>query len=191
MAIGRSMRSIMSRSNGPTIYAERFFALNSELFAPYLALAGLDERILSAPDVEIPAANYIELWEIVGRRVDASIGLRIGMKTESSAFGAYGHAVRSAPTMQLMLRCLSHFIVVLCQAIRVTVDDDGRLVVISYQVTDLKIVQRRQDAEFSISVILSLLREVTQNRKLVPLRVDFEHDTQADLAVHRELFRCP
>jgi len=32
---------------------------------------------------------------------------------------------------------------------------------------------------------------VTQNKQLAPLRVDFEHDTPADLAVHRELFPCP
>ena len=130
--------------------------LNAELFAPFLAEAGLDERILHAPDVEIPAAKYAEFWEILGRRVDASIGLRIGIQTVSTTLGIYGQAVRSAPTMLLALRCLSHFVVVFSQAIRVDVEIGERQVILSYQVTDPTIVRRRQDSEFTIGFFLSL-----------------------------------
>lgn len=115
----------MSRPSAQTIFAESFFRVNAQLFAPFLAEAGLDERILHTPDVEIPAANYVELWEILGRRVDASIGLRIGIQTVSTALGAYGQTIRSAPTMLLALRCMSHFAVVFAHAIRVDFEIDG------------------------------------------------------------------
>ncbi|KGE67615.1 MULTISPECIES: AraC family transcriptional regulator [Pseudomonas] len=181
----------MSTSHTHTIFAENFFRSNAELFVPFLAEVGLDERILHSPEAEIPLARYVELWEILGRKVEPSIGLRIGMQTGSSALGAYGHAVRSAPTMELVLRCLSHFIVVFSQATRVDMAEDAQRVSLSYQITDPAIVQRRQDAEFSLGIALSLLREVTQNAELKPQRVDFEHPAPTDLTAYRELFQCP
>lgn len=175
----------------PTILAEDFFRRNAELFAPYLIEVGLDEHLLHAPDTEIPLARYIALWEVLGRKVDSAIGLRVGSRTDSSALGAFGHALRSAPSMPLMLRCLSHFIVVFSHATRVGVEEDQQGVMLSYQITESSIVQRRQDAEFSLALALTLIREVTGNPQLVPLRIDFEHAEPADLSVHRELFQCP
>ena len=175
----------------PTILAEDFFRLNAELFAPYLHEVGLDEQVLHSPDSEIPLARYIALWEVLGREVDPAIGLRIGSSTHSSALGAFGHALRSAPSIPLMLRCLSHFIVVFSHATRVGVEEDQQGVKLSYQITEASIVQRRQDAEFSLALALTLIREITGDARLVPLRIDFEHAAPADLSVHRELFQCP
>ncbi|UUT22905.1 AraC family transcriptional regulator [Pseudomonas sp. T8] len=174
-----------------TILAEGFFQQNMEMFAPFLAEVGLSEQVLCAPESEIPLSQYVALWEVMGNKVCPSIGLRLGMQTDSSALGAYGHAVRSAPTMSLVLRCLSHFIVVFSQATQVNVDDDGKLVSLSYQVTAPAIVQRRQDSEFAMSLALSLLREVTKNPSLVPVRVDFEHASPTDLGMHQRIFACP
>lgn len=180
----------MNLAGVPTIYAEDFFRRNAELFAPHLADVGLDAQILSAPETEIPLAKYVALWELVGHQVDASIALRIAMQTDSSAFGAYGHALRSAPNMQLVLRSLSHFFVTVSDATRVEVACESQQVSVCYQITDPRIVLRRQDAEFSIGMVLSLLREVTGNPQLVPLRMDFEHAAPTDLTLHREVFKC-
>lgn len=183
----------MPTSSIHTVFAESFFRSNAELFAPFLAEAGLDERILHACDVEIPAAKYLEFWELLGRKLDASIGLRIGIQTASTTLGAYGHAIRSAPSMFLALRSLSHFAVVFAQGLQVDVHIDAQQVVLSYQITDpgLVVLPRRQDTEFSIGLFLSLLREVTGNPQLRPERVDFEHAAPADLAFHLELLACP
>lgn len=181
----------MSNPHIYTIFAENFFRAHAELFAPYLAEAGLDERVLSFPEMEIPLARYVELWEILGRRLDPSIGLRIGLQTSSSEMGAFGHALRYAPTISLVLRCLSHFMVVLSQATQVAVEDSGSRLSVAYQVTDPTVVLRRQDAEFSIAAILTLLREVTHNQQLAPTRVDFEHAVPADQSALREAFACP
>ena len=181
----------MKTSSTHTIFAENFFRSHAELFGPYLAEAGLDERLLHAPEAEIPIASYIALWEILGRKVEPAIGLHVGIRTDSSMLGAYGHAARCAPTMQLLLRCLSHFIVTFSQATQVQVVDDGKHIMLAYQVTDPAIVERRQDAEFAIGVALSLLREVTQNADLTPVRVDFEHGVAIDPAVYQDVFHCP
>ena len=184
---GRSMPS----SSCHTVLAESFFRRNAELFRPHLAAVGLREQILSAPESEIPVTKYVALWEVLGSEVSPTIGLEVAMRTESSELGAYGHAIRCAPSMQLVLRSLSRFMVVLTQATQLDFEDNGKRISLAYRVTDASIVQRRQDAEFTICTILNLLREVTRNPQLSPVRVDFEHRAPSDLASHREVFGCP
>lgn len=181
----------MSSSSCHTVLAESFFRRNAELFRPHLPAVGLSDRILSEPESEIPVTQYVALWEVLGREVSPAIGLEVAMRTESSELGAYGHAIRCSPTMQLVLRCVSHFMVVLTQATRLTVEDTGKWITLAYQVTDASIVRRRQDAELTICILLNLLREVTQCEQLMPLRVDFEHQPPDDLAYHRKVFTCP
>jgi AraC-like DNA-binding protein len=181
----------MAASSFSTIFAESFFLHNARLFAPYLSVIGLEERILESPEAEIPLAQYVALWELLGRDVSPSIGLEVGIRTLSSELGAYGHAVRCAPTMRLALRCLSHFIAVLMQGARVEIEETNRSVALVYQITDPLITQRRQDSEFSIAFALSLLREATQNPALAPIMVEFEHLAPEDQSVHRAVFQCP
>lgn len=181
----------MPSSSCHTVLAESFFHRNAELFRPHLAAVGLDEKILSAPESEIPVPQYVALWEVLGREVSPSIGLEVAMRTESSELGAYGHAIRCAPSMQLVLRSLSRFMVVLTQSTQLEVEDNGKWVTLAYRVTDASIVQRRQDAELTICVVLNLLREVTQHPQLIPVRVAFEHRAPADLTRHRQAFACP
>ncbi|MNZ25260.1 HTH-type transcriptional regulator VirS [compost metagenome] len=181
----------MSSPSCNTVLAESFFRRNAELFRPHLSTVGLSEKILSAPESEIPVTQYVALWEVLGREVSPTIGLEVAMRTESSELGAYGHAIRCAPSMQLVLRSLSHFMVVLTQATQLDVEDNGKWITLAYRVTDASIVQRRQDAELTICIVLNLLREVTQNPQLMPVRVDFEHRAPADLTYHRQVFTCP
>ncbi len=184
------MRSRKPAPATHTVYAENVFRQHAAQFRPYLAEVGLDDRVLSNPSTEITLANYVALWELMGRKVDPSIGLKIGLQTDSHQLGVFGHAVRSAPTMQLVLRCLSHFIVVMSQATRLDVSENESQVMLSYQVTDPAVIQRRQDAEFALGTAMCLLREVS-GESLLPLRVDFEHAQPADLSLHNSEFQCP
>lgn len=174
-----------------TIFAEGFFRRNAELFAPYLAEVGLDAKVVTSPEFEIPLAQYVALWEILGREVSQFIGLQVGICTQTSELGIYGHSLRCAPSMQLLLRCMERFFAVLMQGARMTVEDDGKSIVMVYKVIDPAIVQRRQDAEFTLAASLSVMREVTQRPDLTPLRVEFEHQALADTADYRELLGCP
>lgn len=186
-----TIRASMAAPSCHTIFAESFFRRNADLFAPHLAAVGLDEKILMSPESEIPLSQYVALWEVLGREVSPTIGLQVGIRTQSSDLGTYGHAVRCAPSMKLVMRCLRHFISVLAQGTRVGSEDDGKSVAMSYQITDPAIVQRRQDSEFSIGIALNLMREITLCPELRPIRVEFEHAAPIDLSFHREVFDCP
>lgn len=174
-----------------TIYAESFFTQHAELFSPYLKTVGLSREILHSPGYEIPLSQYVALWEILGKEISPHIGLQVGLLTNCHGWGGWGHAVRSAPTMQLVLHCLSHFIGVLTQGVRLDITKSDKFIGISYQVVDPLIIQRRQDSEFSIASGLSLIREVTGCPDLLPIRVEFEHSASGDLNIYREIFNCP
>ena len=174
-----------------TVFCESLFVRNAALFAPHLAAVGLGDKVLTSPDVEIPLSQYMALWEVVGREVSPSVGLQLGADAQSNDWGAYGYAARSAPSMQLALRCLSHFYAVLAQGTRTEVSVDGSSVTLIYQVVDPLITERRQDAEYTASAALAILRELTKCSTLKPNQVDFEHDRLSDISVYQEVFGCP
>lgn len=174
-----------------TIYAESFFTQHAQLFSPYLTAVGLSGDALHSPDYEIPLSKYVALWELLGREVSPSVGLEVGIRTSCHEWGVWGHAVRSAPTMQLALHCLSHFIEVLTQGVKLDVTITDNSVTVGYQVIDPLIIQRRQDAEFSIAAELSLIREITGRVDLSPTRVEFEHSAPKDLSAYKKIFNCP
>jgi AraC-like DNA-binding protein len=174
-----------------TIYAESFFSQHAELFSPYLAKVGLSREVLHSPGYEIPLSQYVALWEVLGREISPNIGLQVGLLTNCHGWGVWGHALRSAPTMQLVLHCFSHFIGVLTQGVRVDITKSDKGVGIGYQIIDPLIIQRKQDAEFSVASGLSLMREVTGRPDLLPVRVEFEHGANGDLSIYKEVFNCP
>lgn len=174
-----------------TVICEKLLACDAKIFAPHLATVGLSEEILTAPDAEIPLSQYIALWEVVGREVSPSVGLEIGARAQSSDWGAYGHALRSAPTMQQALRCMRHYYAVLAQGWRADHSFSNSAITLSYQVVDPQITERRQDAEYALSATLTILRELTQDPTLNPVQVEFEHDQLSDASIYNDIFGCP
>lgn len=173
-----------------TIYTEALFQQRLKLFKPFLYEAGLDESVLLRPDCAVPLSRFVALWELLGGKVDPDIGLLMGAEPSSHVYGAYGHVIRSAPDLPAALACMSRYIVVHSQATRLDVHITARHVVIDYQLTDPTIIHRRQDAELSLSLIASSLREIT-GVELYPQRVEFEHPVPSRTSVHHDVFRCP
>lgn len=173
-----------------TIFTEALLRNCSDQVAPVLSEVGLDESILYDPASEVPLAKYVALLEALSLRTDSNIGLRMGLDLDSTSFGVYGHAARSATDMEMALRCMSRFIVAHIQATRLDLSINDHVVIIDYQITDPTIFQRRQDSELALSAILNCLREIS-GVEFWPHRVDFEHAAPEDQQLHREIFQCP
>jgi AraC-like DNA-binding protein len=169
--------------------SENFFQRFSDWFEPYLGPLGIDRRVLERADIEIPGEQYVALWEAAAQR-NPSIGIELGFQTEADDFGALGHALNCAPSVEKALKTLHQFIVVFAQESRFDYRVDGNALVVEYQVTIPTILQRRQDAEFAITSVLRVLNLITSS-SLRPLRLDFEHERPADLSVHKQVFQCP
>lgn len=172
-----------------TVVSENFFRRFSETFSPYLLPLGIDPRVLERADIEIPGEQYLALWEAAGK-ANANIGLELGMQTEPDDFGALGHAIHCAPSVEKALRTLQQFIIVFAQESSVQLEFDARTANIYYQVIAPTVLQRRQDAEFAIATILRQLNLITDSN-IKPVRIDFEHSKPADITAHKHTFGCP
>ncbi len=172
-----------------TVMSENFFRRFKDRFAPYLAPLGIDARVLERGDIEIPGEQYLALWEAAAQS-SPSIGLELGFQTEADDFGALGHALYCAPSVEKALKTLQQFIVVFAQESIFDFTCDSREVTVEYRIVAPTILQRRQDAEFAMASVLRLLNLIT-NTSIRPLRMDFEHDRPADTSMHKQIFQCP
>jgi AraC-like DNA-binding protein len=172
-----------------TVVSENFFRRFRDVFEPHLASLAIDSQVLERADVEIPGEQYIALWEAAGRS-NPNIGLELGMQTEASDFGALGHALHCAPSIEMALKTVQKFIVVFAQESSIDYEYDARTVRVAYQINGPTIVRRRQDSEFSLAAMLRQFNLITRST-ITPVRVDFEHDRPADTSAHKRIFQCP
>jgi AraC-like DNA-binding protein len=112
------------------------------------------------------------------------------MQTEASDFGALGHALHCAPSIEMALKTVQKFIVVFAQESSIDYEYDARTVRVAYQINGPTIVRRRQDSEFSLAAMLRQFNLITRST-ITPVRVDFEHDRPADTSAHKRIFQCP
>jgi len=185
------LRILIMADRRYTVFCESLFVRNSAIFESHLSAVGLDIKIVTSPDVEIPLPQYMALWALVGREVSSSIGLQLGAGAQSSDWGAFGYAMRSAPSMQLVLRYFTRFFIVLAQGVQAEVIIDNRSVTIIYQVFDPLVADFRQESEYTLSAALAVLRELTKDPSLIPVKVDFEHDRMSRFELYDEVFGCP
>ncbi|WP_085588265.1 AraC family transcriptional regulator [Pseudomonas sp. B14(2017)] len=172
-----------------TVISENFFRRFKDIFAPHLDALGIDLALLERADIEIPGEQYVALWEAAGS-CNPAIGLTLGSQTEADDFGALGHALHCAPSVEKALMTLHTYLVVFAQESSIDYCCEGRQLRVTYQVTDATVLNRRQDAEFAIAAILRQLQLITASA-VRPLRVDFEHPRPADVSMHKQLFMCP
>ncbi|UXY50620.1 AraC-like transcriptional regulator QhpR [Pseudomonas tohonis] len=172
-----------------TVLSENFFRRFSEVFAPHLGPLGIDPRVLERADIEIPGEQYVALWEAAAQP-NPNVGLELGMQSEVDDFGALGHALGCATSIEAALQTLQRFIVIFAQESVFDFEIDTRTVMVEYRVIAPTILHRRQDAEFAIASVLRMLNLLTGS-SLRPLRMEFEHPRPADVSVHKRIFQCP
>lgn len=172
-----------------TVVSENFFHRFHDVFAPHLDSLGVDRRVLERGDIEIPGEQYVALWEAAAQSTP-SIGIELGIQTEADDFGALGHALACAPSVEAALRTLHRFIVVFAQGSAFGLEIGARTISVDYRIATPTILPSRQDAEFSITCVLRLLNLLTDCR-IRPTRVDFAHARPADTLAHKRIFQCP
>jgi len=180
----------MALAQKNTLQTELLFSRFANELSPFLEEAGLGTSFFTDPDLEVSAASLAKLMELAGRALGDTIGLRLGSQVQSSDMGVLGQALRSMDRLGDTMKGLSRYMVTRSQAERIEMVESDRQVIVSYQIADPSITQKRQDAEFSIAAMLSCMREMT-GCAIAPVRVDFEHAAPVDLSCHREMFHCP
>lgn len=138
-------------------------------------------------DVEIPLSAFVQIYErgaaAFGR---PGIGWQSGPLLDLADLGELGDALLSAPTVGAALRTFERFLRFIQSEtdMRLTVVDG--VATLSYRILNPDIWPRRQDAEFTLSVLTQLIRRGA-GQNWSPDLVCFEHTTARSLSSWSEV----
>lgn len=172
-----------------TIFSEGIFARYEDLFRPFLAKLEIPESVFARRDVEVSNRKYAELLETVARNTNPYIGLDLGQNLEARDLGVIAHAMSASATIGEALAVFSRYLYVLCQSCTLRLDIGEEKVVCTYTVTMLQPDQVRQDVEFTLSMITTMIRKLS-GRSFRPLSIDFCHSPFTSTKRHQSLFDC-
>ena len=126
-------------------------------------------------DLNVPLTGFVRLLEngsSAGQ--DPSFGWEMGRRFDLMALGELGEAILKAPTLGNALLTFSRFLRLIqdTSELKLAVEDD--LAILSYRILDPDIWPRQQDAEFTLSIIHTLI-EACAGAGWHPAALTFEH----------------
>jgi AraC-like DNA-binding protein len=168
-------------------------ALKSKGRAPDALLNrfGLSEATPRDPYLEIPLRSYVSAFEAAAAYVgDNNFGLFAARNLSPLTLGPIGLLFINAPTLGVALKGFIDYIWMVQQGATCSMAREGNSCVFRYRIEDKRIFQRRQDAEFSLAVVVEMMRGLA-GPTWRPLEVHFEHAAPPNLQAHDALFKAP
>lgn len=127
----------------------------------------------------IPLGKYVALFEQAAQLLeDPFLGIRLGQAFRPELLGPLGFIFRASVNLRQALQQLSSYVSVWQSATRVELVAGEGTVDYIYQIGDTSIRPRRQDAEYSLASICSLIRNFLGGQ-WAPLEVHFEHGSSS------------
>jgi len=168
-------------STGATITAAVLDGFDARLEAhgvdPYdLGLqCGIPTCAWDKAELDVPLTGFVRLLEdgsSAGK--DPSFGWNMGRQFDLLSFGELGEAILRAPTLGAALLTFSRFLRLIqdTSELMLVVEDD--MAVLSYRILDPDIWPRQQDAEFTLSIIHTLI-DACVGAGWHPAALTFEH----------------
>ncbi|MHA1599721.1 MAG: AraC-like transcriptional regulator QhpR [Alphaproteobacteria bacterium] len=153
--------------------------------------AQIDTSKLDGPLNELGLKQYCGLFEEAARQTQYdNFGLRFGNSFQPRQLGALGYLAINSPTMAAALDNLAVYFPAHQQNSTLAIREEGDLLFLDYQITDGRIVNRRQDAELSLGMFRNIFQHC-HGPRWAPLEVHFEHPTPIDGKEHERLFDAP
>jgi AraC-like DNA-binding protein len=174
-----------------TVFAEAFFSHFSDTLGPYLECAGIPNAVLTDPSLRISLRQFVEVLEVAAReRGEDHLGLRLGEQINQEDLGVLGHALTHAATVEQLLLTTARNVAVYTTGVDITLSPGEKYASFSYQLTDPSIINRRQDAEFTLSLLHTLVDRCTGGTWYLH-EVHFEHARPRDTSPHKCTFVAP
>lgn len=152
---------------------------------------GLTEVTLRDPYNEIPLHSYISAFEAAAIHVgDDMFGLYAARDVSPYVLGPIGLLFANSPSLGAAMKGLIDYIWLAQQGAVTKMTREGDDCVFQYRIFDNSIKNRRQDAEFSIVLLVNLIRNLVGSTWR-PVEVYFEHAEPADARALALFFRAP
>lgn len=151
---------------------------------------GLDPRVLSEPDLRIPASAVASLLEFSAEASDCpTFGLRMAESRRLSDFGAVSLLLTHERSLRDVLDALARYRSFLNEALVVRVEEFGDIVIVREDLFIDGIAHARQSYELALGVLYRLCCAVLGARWR-PLSVHFSHTAPNSLDTHRRVFNA-
>lgn len=158
---------------------------------PLLGRFGLSETTPLDPYRDIPLRQYVAAFEAAAAYVgDSHFGLSIARNLSPLTLGPVGLLFTSAPTLGAALTGFIDYNWLVQQGTSCRMTRDGDTCVFRYRIEDKRIFPRRHDAEFSLAIVVEMMRS-RAGAAWRPLEVHFEHAAPANLQPHNAFFKAP
>lgn len=156
-----------------------------------LARADIKPSRLEDVNDHVPLRSYVALFEAAADLAkDPLLGLSLSATAGPETLGAVGFLFVSSDTLGHGLANLCRYVSAVQDATDNAVEVEGELATITYQIRDDRISPRRQDAEYSLGVILRLIRAYASGR-CDPVEVHLEHGPKVPRRSYEHAFACP
>ena len=157
---------------------------------PYRLLSefGLPQSCLREPELKIPIDAVRRLLEASAERSGVeAFGLMMAETRRLSSLGPLGLLVREQPTLRLAAEALARYANRLNEALFLTIEDAGDVVVLREELIIGGAGSVRQSTELAIGVAFRVLQALL-GPGWKPRRVCFAHDPPANRSVHKRVF---
>ena len=156
-----------------------------------LAEFGLSRRQLSNPYEIVALGRYVGAFERAAQVLDEPfLGLRLGAEMQLIELGPAGLVFMSSPTLGSAMRKFTDVLGSWQSGTAVDLVRDNAWPMWSYRIAHTQIWPRRQDAEYSVSAMCHMIRQV-RGAAWTPVEIHFEHAAPADLKPYMRIFRVP
>ena len=153
-----------------------------------LAEFGIPLAALRELELKIPAQAVRDVLEASAERSGVeSFGLQMAETRLLSSMGPLGLLLREQPTKRAAVEALARYANRLNEALFLTIEDAGEVVVLREEVIVGGSGSIRQATELAIGVAFRAL-QVLLGAQWKPRRVCFAHDAPADRSLHRRMF---
>ena len=149
---------------------------------------GLPQRCLRDPEFKVPINAVRGLLEASAERSGVeAFGLLMAETRRLSNLGPLGLLVRELPTLRLAVEALARYTNRLNEALFLTIEDAGDVVVLREELIVGESGSIRQSTELAIGVVFRILQSLL-GPGWKPRRVCFAHEAPADRSVHERVF---
>lgn len=136
---------------------------------------GVPDGAWEDPDVEIPLRTFVRLYEAGSEEAGLSdLGWSTGAAFDLRNLGTFGASVLSAPNIGTALKTFENFLQLVQSETEIKLRVDGSTATVTYRILNPDIWPRRQDAEFTLSILANLIRR-SAGRDWAPEEFSFEH----------------
>lgn len=149
----------------------------------------LESRALREIDSHIPLISYLRIFDRLADQLGRpQLGLQLSHEIGPDLVGAIGYLFLNLPTLAKALSAYSDsvFSIQGVTELRFAHDEPS----VTYTITDERMQPRRQDVEFSLGHVLTLIRRYL-GVHYAPQEVHFEHPRRGPLTNYDEAFGCP